>query len=254
MNHKYKKILFGLFASGMAISIGIQSFNLININASAERYEDVKEMKVETSSETLEEDGEVAESMKETTDERPYIYKENNQKSFLDQNTDYVGWIQVGGTKIDYPIVRGNDNSYYLDRDFLRKSSKAGAIFMDYRNIGQFTDAHTVIYGHYMKDGSMFGDLHLYKSEAFYEENKYIDIQGLYEEKSYTIFSVTIETADDYEIDLKLSNDAYLKQIIENSIYDTGMIPDPGIKLLTLVTCSYEIDNGRILIHAFQNE
>ncbi len=202
----------------------------------------------------MEEDGEVAESIKETTDERPYIYKENNQKSFLDQNADYVGWIQVGGTKIDYPIVRGNDNSYYLDRDFLRKSSKAGAIFMDYRNIGQFTDAHTVIYGHYMKDGSMFGDLHLYKSEAFYEENKYIDIQGLYEEKSYTIFSVTIETADDYEIDLKLSNDAYLKQIIENSIYDTGMIPDPGIKLLTLVTCSYEIDNGRILIHAFQNE
>lgn len=253
MNAKYKKILLGFLISILVIYIGFQISNIISINASMKRYDLLRQENLDlNTTESFLATGTVLSTEDQT--QIPYIYKENNQKKWLDQNGDFVGWLKVGGTQIDYPVVRGNDNQTYLNRDFLKKSSKAGAIFMDYRNIGQFSDQHTVIYGHYMKDGSMFGDLHLYKSEAFYKENMIIEMSGLYEEKSYTIFSVTIERADNYEIDLKLSNDDYLKRILTASIHNSNLIPDQGVKLLTLVTCSYEIDNGRILIHAFENE
>ena len=253
MNSKIKKITFGFIISALFIIIVIQVFNIIAVNVSAKRYEEMRQLALEINTEITTESEPYLNEIEESTNQNQYAYKVNNQKIWLDQNTDFTGWLRVEGTKIDYPVVRGNDNIYYLNRDFLKKTSKAGAIFMDYRNIGQFSDKHTVIYGHYMKDGTMFGDLHQYKSKAFYDENRIIEFEGLYENKSYTIFSVTLETADDYEIDLKLSNDAYLNQILGTSIHETRLIPESSMAILTLVTCSYEVDNGRILIHAYEN-
>lgn len=253
MSAQYKKIFFGFLVSTLLFLIGYQISSIFSINASMKRYDVLRQKNVESSTQEHVLTTETVLSSEWQTPTQ-YVFKENVYKKWLELNGDFVGWLKIGGTQVDYPVVRGDDNETYLNRDFLNKSSKAGAIFMDYRNIGQFSDRHTVIYGHYMKDGSMFGDLHLYKSEAFYKENMMIEMSGLYEEKSYTIFSVTIEQADDYEIDLKLSSDDYLKQILNASIYNTKLIPGRGVKLLTLVTCSYEIDNGRILIHAFENE
>ena len=183
-----------------------------------------------------------------------YEFKPNDQLNLINENADYVGWVAIENTGINHPVVRAKDNAFYLNRDFNKKPSKAGAIFMDYRNLGQFNDRHTVIYGHYMNDGSMFGDLHAFKSESFFKQNRQIRLKGLYEEKTYTIFSVTIENADEYEIDIRVLDDDYLKTLMDASLHELNFNLDLSKNILTLVTCSYEMENGRIIIHAFEDE
>lgn len=182
-------------------------------------------------------------------------FKKNLNSKYLDINTDYVAWLKVEGTSIDYPVVRGLDNSIYLKTNFYKDYSDSGAIFMDYRNLGQFQDVHTAIYGHYMKDGSMFHDLHLYKDQSFFEAHKKINLSGLYEEKEYEIFSVYIESANNYELDFDyeaMTYMQYLDFIKKRSLYKSDLVITGNEKLLTLITCSYEIDNGRIIVHAIE--
>lgn len=185
-----------------------------------------------------------------------FSYTKNPNREILSENTDYVGWIKIENTRIDHPVLRGKDNSYYLNRRFDHTESDLGSIFMDYRNIGQFIDQHTAIYGHYKKDGSMFADLHQYKSIDFFNENKIITIEGLYKTQTYTIFSAYIVSADDYVIDLETGEnnyEHYLSSIAEKSMHPSTHPLDSSKKLLTLTTCSYEINNGRIIIHAIEN-
>lgn len=86
-------------------------------------------------------------------------------------NPDVNSWITMDGTNIDYPVVRGKDNWYYLNRDVFRKYSLAGSIYMDTRNKPDYSDIYTIIYGHHMKNHLMFSDLDLYKDENFFRTN-----------------------------------------------------------------------------------
>lgn len=195
-------------------------------------------------------------SSNEDLAEPTWVYRENPFKEILSLNSDFVAWIDIPGTEVDYPILRGKDNRYYLNKNINREESKLGSIFMDYRNIGQFNDRHIAIYGHYVKNGSMFGSLHNYKSEAFFNEHSQINVQGLYETKTYTIFSAYIVSADDYIIDLDAGKEdylSYLTSLAEASMYPRDIVLSSEKTLLTLTTCSYEIDNGRIIIHAIEN-
>lgn len=249
MKQKIKRMTFWALIGFLLLIIVNQLFWIKRSEDTSEYYETLrKEMAQQTTDEVI---------LNEITLENVvplYSYKPNDQLTLINENADYVGWVFIENTRINYPVVRAQDNAYYLNNDFTKRPSKPGAIFMDYRNIGQFNDRHTVIYGHYMEDGSMFGDLHLYKSESFFKQNRQIVYKGLYEEKTYTIFSVTIETADDYEIDLRIVDEDYITNLKEASLHDLDIELDLNKKILTLVTCSYEIDNGRIIIHAFENE
>ncbi|WP_353625743.1 class B sortase [Bacillus sp. JCM 19041] len=103
------------------------------------------------------------------------------QRASFDQlhevNTDIVGWLAIGGTVIDYPVLQGEDNDYYLNRNFKREQTRAGSIFMDYRNDPMSLGRHTILYGHRMKDGSMFSDLTSFTDESFFSNppDMYID-------------------------------------------------------------------------------
>ena len=88
-----------------------------------------------------------------------YIYQENINKKWLSINSDFMGWLQIPGSNIDYPFVRSKDNADYLKRDFYGNYSESGTLFMDYRNLGNFNDQHTLIYGHNMKNKSMFHEI-----------------------------------------------------------------------------------------------
>ena len=189
-------------------------------------------------------------------DQGVYSILPNLQKEWLDINSDYQGWLSVEGTNIDFPTVRAIDNYYYLDRDFLKKKSELGAIFMDYRNIGNFNDRHTVIYGHYTWNGQMFADLHNYKDENFGRENNIISFNTLYGEKEFKIFSIYVDSAADYTLKLNFEDDLeyenYLKDLKELSLYELTADLAGDKLLITLATCSYEVGNGRLIIHAIE--
>jgi sortase B len=105
------------------------------------------------------------------------------------ENGDIIAWVSVPGTDIDYPVVHGEDNEYYLSHNALKEESKSGAIFSDMQNTRGFTDPVTVLYGHRMKNGSMFASLHKFEDEAFFKQNNKIEIYTSVGQWEYEIFA-----------------------------------------------------------------
>lgn len=193
-----------------------------------------------------------------TTRPRPSVLTEQN-KTWLSINPDFSGWLDIPGTRIEYPFVRSRDNQDYLKKDFYGNYSDAGTLFLDYRNIGNFKDTHTILYGHNMKNQTMFHDLVYYHDRKFYDDHSFITVSGLFEEKTYRIFSVYEISADDYEFELhfndRSSYGSYLNKLAGQSLHSQA-VSDLSLNsaLLTLVTCSYGTDNGRTVVHALELE
>ncbi|WP_168735369.1 class B sortase [Cohnella fermenti] len=169
-------------------------------------------------------------------------------------NPDIVGWLRIDNTNIDYPVVQSGDNQYYLTHNVEKQRSQRGAIFMDYRYTDANDNAQLVIYGHHMKDGSMFGELAKYKDAAYYQEHDRITFEGLKEPASYQIFAVYIYSPEsrffEYDFADAQQYQAYLDTIKGQSLYDTGVEATSDDQLLTLVTCTYEVADARLIIHA----
>jgi len=176
-------------------------------------------------------------------------------EKLLDINKDIAGWISIPGTNIDYPVVKTDNNQYYLDHNIYGEKVKAGAIFMDYRNDSAARDKNTILYGHHMRDGSMFTALMKYKKkQSFFEENSIIRFDTLYEEIKWEIFSVYITTADDPYTTISFSSDEeylkFLEKIKRKSMYKKDMELTADDQILTLSTCTYEYDDARFVVHA----
>lgn len=181
------------------------------------------------------------------------------QKLF-EKNNDIVGWIKIDGTTINYPVMQ-KDNDYYLYRDFDKNYSKYGTPFAaDYCDIN--LDDNIIIYGHHMKNGMMFADLEKYKNKEFYEKNKYIDLFILDKEKTlkrkYEIISVFKILATDEEfkyyeyhnLDEFTAYQDYVNKVKEKSLYEIGNIAEYPEKLITLSTCEYSREDGRLVVVA----
>lgn len=184
-----------------------------------------------------------------------YGYKENSSTDWLSINPLFMGWIRIPETKVDYPFVRSQDNQDYLYKDFNNKFSEAGTIFMDYRNLGNFNDRHSILYGHNMRNGTMFHALRYYKDLRFSQANPVIEFSGLYETKQYRVFSVYEISADDYSLPVTFSDQEYadyLKTLHAKSLHPSTVPLNPKSQLLTLTTCSYGVDNGRFIVHALE--
>jgi sortase B len=164
-------------------------------------------------------------------------------------NGDAVGWILAQGNPIDYPVVRGTYNEYYLSHLFNHQTNKSGSIFMDYRNHGDFSDKNKVIYGHNMKDGSMFASLTEYKDQSRYDS---FPTMALYTpDGDFTIELFAGIVADgNYEfIRFQFQNDKdfldYINTLKEGSTFESDTIVKPNDRIVTLCTCSYEFNNAR---------
>lgn len=179
------------------------------------------------------------------------------------ENKDLVGWLSIDGMKIDYPILQNADNEYYLHHDFYGGSSKYGCLYVK-NHADLQAGTNFVIYGHNMKDGSMFGDLDLYQKESFYKEHSRISFDTLYEERTYDIIAVfrsQVYDADDdvfkyyqfYEADTQEEFDDFYSNIKELSLYDTGVEAQFGDTFLTLSTCAYHVQDGRFVVVAKRN-
>lgn len=180
--------------------------------------------------------------------------------ALYEENQDFAGWLSIDGMKIDYPVMQCEDDEYYLHHDFYGEESKYGCLYV--RNRADL-DAGTnfIIYGHNMKDGSMFGDLDLYLDERFYSEHSVISFDTLYEERTYEIVAVfrsQVYSADDnvfkyyqfYEADTNEEFEDFYGNIKKLSLYDTGVEAAFGDTFLTLSTCAYHVENGRLVVVA----
>lgn len=172
----------------------------------------------------------------------------------IKRNGELVGWLYIPGTRIDYPVVRGKDNVFYLSHGFDKAPAKAGAVFMDYRNNGGAEQLHTILYGHNMRDGSMFRDLMKYRNEAFLLDHKRIEFHTLYEEFEWEIFSVYVTSIDFYYIETNFSSpgeyEDFIHSILVRSMFNTGIVPTAEDAILTLSTCTNVFENARFVVHA----
>ena len=175
-------------------------------------------------------------------------------------NHDLVGWITVPGTKIDYPVLQKPEGEdYYLRRDYYGKKASAGSIYAA-EACDVFTPSDNVtIYGHMMRNGTMFADLKLYKEKDFWQENKTILFSNLREHHEYEIFAAFLTTASvgkgfAYHEFVFAENeaafDAFVSECRALALYDTGIVPQYGDKLITLSTCDYGMTNGRLVVVA----
>lgn len=171
-----------------------------------------------------------------------------------EQNSDTVGFLKVNGTDIENVVVKGNDNSYYLSHNFEKQSNSAGWIFADYRNKLDGTDKNIIIYGHNMRNNTMFGTLKniLNKEWQENEENRYITFNIENEEYTYEVFSVYQIEAEDYYMKVDFAKGEFKKYIDSmklRSRYDFNVKVSENDSILTLSTCA---DNNkyRVVLHA----
>lgn len=172
----------------------------------------------------------------------------------LSINQDIVGWIKVPNTRIDYPVLKTKDNDFYLHHNVNMEPSKAGSIFMDFRNMKNQNEKHTILYGHNMKDGSMFRDLINFKKQNFLNTNPIIELSTLYEEIRWEIFSVYVTSVDFNYIQTDFSSlneyGLFLESIKDRSMFDIEVDVSIREEIITLSTCSYEFENARFVVHA----
>ncbi len=182
------------------------------------------------------------------------IYKIDFKK-LKEQNPDTVAYIKVNNTNIDYIVVKGNDNDYYLHHSFKQKPNSAGWVFASYQNKIDGTDKNIVIFGHNMRDGSMFGTLKKVLTKKWYNNKDNQSIKLVAEQGTFTykVFSVYQVMPEDYYIQTDFNNDKqyanFLKTIKARSINDFGISITKDDSILTLSTCS-STGKERVVLHA----
>lgn len=171
-------------------------------------------------------------------------------------NPDVLGWIRFENPeKISYPVVAGIDNSKYLTTTFEGKYNSAGTLFVDMDNNGDFKDLNTFIYGHNMKNGSMFSQLRKYKDKDFGVENPYFSIytpDG--KELKYQIFAVCIVKDTSYSYTKIFNSERvfadYIEYVRSAALYQTDVTVSEKDTIVSLSTCTNVRDDERLLVHA----
>lgn len=158
------------------------------------------------------------------------------------ENPDVIGWLYAEALGISYPVVQGTDNEYYLHMTYQKTYNFAGTIFIDHENSRDLKDLNTIVYGHNMKDGSMFGTLKRYVTENAYADSPYFWMLTPEKDHRYEIFSAyTAEVGSlTYTFFSKPGKEytAYLEQMKANSEIDTQAEPKKFDKVMTLSTCT----------------
>ena len=174
------------------------------------------------------------------------------------ENDDLVGWIKIDGTNINYPVVQSKDApNFYLKHDFEKNDTDYGSPYAQQNCDVQAPSDNVVLYGHNMKDGTMFCDLTNYKSESFWAQHRTIQFDTLTQKNEYTViaafkgeaaelfaYNAFVDAATPEEFD------AYVAAVKELALYDTGISATYGDKLITLSTCEYSFENGRMVVVA----
>jgi sortase B len=177
-----------------------------------------------------------------------------------EMNQDMAGWISIDGTKINYPVMHTPDRpDYYLKHNFSGEYSDWGCIYAREECDLETPSDNITLYGHNMRDGSMFAALHGYLSREFWEEHRYIRFDTLTEHHIYEIFAVFTTTASQKQgfeyhefvnADDEKQFDIFISKCLSLSLYGTSLVPEYGDKVICLSTCEYSQTNGRLVVAA----
>ena len=232
-----KKVLTLLLAV-LTLVFAFSSYKVItilsNYNESESEYTDIKEKTVkEVEREDL--------PPEQTGNTSKFL--QVDYKTLKEQNSDYCGWLDIpNNDKISYPVMRANDNDYYLHRTFEKKYLFAGSLFMDYRNKADFSSPVTIIYGHSMTNRTMFGSLRNYRTESYFKEHPVVHLYIDNKLYVYRVFAFldTVSYADAYtfKFESEAKVQSYINMLISNSMYNTGIKPTSDQKIICLSTCN----------------
>ena len=184
-------------------------------------------------------------------------YEEHYEDTTIDRaavlagiNSDYIGWITIPDTAVDYPVVRTDDNEFYLKRDFYKNKSASGTPFADYNCTDE--SLNTIIYAHNMKDGSMFATLTRYTTKSFFNAHRRIVYDGEYE--VFAVFRTNVGSNDEFPYPdyADLTDEdmyyEYVDSVLDRALWTSGDVPEYGDRLLTLSTCAYNTENERVVV------
>lgn len=239
--------VFSIIVIGCALYLGV--YYLSNFMADKEQQElaDYIDENVETNT--------------EYNGDESTLQIQKKYEKIHELNPDFAGWITIPDTKIDYAVMMNmDDNEYYLRRDFHKKDSMPGMLFIDNQCDIMTPGTNIIIYGHNMKAGTMFHDLFKYEDASFYDEHKYFTFNSIYRDGTYEVigaFYTQIETVDSdnyryyqfFEANSAEEFDVYVEYVKSKTPYTTADARF-GDELLTLSTCSYHKENGRYVVVA----
>ncbi|MCL1913982.1 MAG: class B sortase [Eubacteriaceae bacterium] len=173
-------------------------------------------------------------------------------ETLKNSNEDFVFWMSLDGAGIADPVVQGKDNDYYLTRTFNKTSNATGSIYLDYKNKPDLSDQNSVLYGHAMKNGTMFGRLKNYKIQAEYEKDPFVILQTKDKVYYYQIFAICVLEAEyDYrKADYGDNFTGLVTKMREKSSITSSAVVDKDSKIITLSTCTNQIDDGRLVVFA----
>lgn len=179
-----------------------------------------------------------------------------------EENSDIVGWLEIPNTTINYPVLQGEDNEYYMYHNYKKQKSKNGSIFLTKDYDWSIPSSNLLIYGHNMQNGTMFQELLRYKKEEFYKQHPIIRFTTEKEDVEYEIISVfpsrvyykSEKNVFRYYYFVNAKNEAEYNEFVKNakkaSLYDIEATAEYGDPLLTLSTCSYHTEDGRFAVVA----
>lgn len=206
----------------------------VSTTDTVEKVSDIKPIELEEAEERKE--------LKSNENREDFPEMEVDFKALREKNPDTVGWLYVGSCGISYPIVQGEDNDYYMNHTFEGTVNSSGAIIMDYRDDKYLKDWNTFIYGHNMKNGSMFGSLKkLLKDETLYDSDPYIYVYLPGYIYRYKIFSYYKDKPDSkmyWTADTLQEYRQYIRDALSLSVRDLGVETSEENNMVTLVTCS----------------
>ena len=181
-------------------------------------------------------------------------------KELQAQNADIVGWLEIENTNINYPVLQGTDNSYYMTHNYKKEKSKNGSIFLDANYNWNIPSNNLLIYGHNLGNGMMFQELLKYENESFYQEHPVIRFTTAEEDTEYEIISAfksrvyykSEKNVFRYYFFLNSESEEEYNQFVKNaknaSIYPIDVTASYGDQLITLSTCSYYVEDGRFAV------
>ena len=257
---KRKMIVTGLLAVFL-VGVGIALYNILDISleyrAGEQTYEKMRQfVQMETASEREEIIASASVPQESTASFEPAMepvqYPKVDFDALLDINENVLGWVYIEDTKISYPIVQGEDNRYYVSALIDGKYNSAGSIFMDYHNASDFSDRHTILYGHNMRNGTLFHDITLYRDQEYYDAHPLGLIITPEKKFRFEIVSAYIASLADPAWQLEFVDDADALQWLETSMERSPFVsryePQLGDRILTLSTCTYEFDDARFVL------